>query len=679
MSLSALFLTAAAEGAVFFLLMAFSPSEPQNRTFLWYSTSRLVLMAFLLAGAAGTGLLGWGTRRSAERAEKLRAFLTGQGGLLLILGGMIVLPAALLALWAAAFFNSNSLLRAYLSGLLPLAAWLVLVSFQAYSWQKQAGGNTLGEVKSLFKSLGRRAVEIFQNPWGALACGLLLAAPAQFLPAIRYEYPVGYAGLFTFMSEMLAGNHFSLPASVPYYGPGGMPFAYPPFSFYLMGAFIGPLGVSKWDYLRWAPPVFSWLALVPLFFLARKITGSHTKALAALLLAAASPRLFIVHGQSAGMVRALAFLLSLAGLYLFTLWLERRRIRWAALASLCFALTLMTHLSYAVFFAAGLGLLGLVGFNGEKKEGQSFRLKGKIFPLLAAVLTGLGGLALAAPWWVTMIQRYGVKIVDYALHTHNNFGFLSLVQNPALFLDVLNNALYLPLRETPLLIGAALIGLAYCLVRRRWLLPLWFLAMLFVSEGDRYLVVLGSMMAAEALLDLAGAIPFSSAGQETREGRPAFRFAPLIFLLLVLSVNYSDGLKEILSSFHPYLTEDSDALAEWFQTQTPADTTYLMINNSAEEAEWMPYLLQRTPSAASWGAEWNGQYAEQLDLVTGIFACAREASNSCVEEYVSLLHSGYVVFNNKVESAATPKPADWRRVFENRRYSVWKVASSDPR
>jgi hypothetical protein len=60
-----------------------------------------------------------------------------------------------------------------------------------------------------------------------------LALFVYFTYPFTNHYPMGYAGLYNEISDAILENSFFLPMRIPYYGPNGIPFAYPPLAFYL--------------------------------------------------------------------------------------------------------------------------------------------------------------------------------------------------------------------------------------------------------------------------------------------------------------------------------------------------------------------------------------------------------------------------------------------------------------
>src|ERR1041385_860478 len=98
---------------------------------------------------------------------------------------------------------------------------------------------------------------------------------------------MGYAGLFTQMAKQIADANFRLPMESPFYGPGGIPFAYPPFGLYLLAVLIKLTG-KYFIFLRILPPLLSLISLIPLFYLTLQISKSPIASSVAIVLAATS-------------------------------------------------------------------------------------------------------------------------------------------------------------------------------------------------------------------------------------------------------------------------------------------------------------------------------------------------------------------------------------------------------
>ncbi len=78
----------------------------------------------------------------------------------------------------------------------------------------------------------------WSNTKSAFLAAIFASVPLLFSNAFLYGFPMGYAGLFTQMAQQIADANFVLPSMSPFYGPGGIPFAYPPLGLYLLAVFI---------------------------------------------------------------------------------------------------------------------------------------------------------------------------------------------------------------------------------------------------------------------------------------------------------------------------------------------------------------------------------------------------------------------------------------------------------
>jgi 4-amino-4-deoxy-L-arabinose transferase-like glycosyltransferase len=166
--------------------------------------------------------------------------------------------------------------------------------------------------------------------------------------ALKYSVPLGAAGMFTQMASQIADSNFQLPQEVPFYGPGGVPFAYPPLALYLLAIFIKLTG-KYLIFLRFLPPLLGLLSFVPLYYITLEISKSRIAALVSMIIAATSLDIYIAHVWSAGIVRSTAFILSLVSIYFFSRMTNETNKLNMVMTGVFFGLALMTHLAYALF------------------------------------------------------------------------------------------------------------------------------------------------------------------------------------------------------------------------------------------------------------------------------------------------------------------------------------------
>jgi hypothetical protein len=310
-----------------------------------------------------------------------------------------------------------------------------------------------------------------------------------FYANVKTGTPRGSAGLYTQMAESIASAHFALPDMIPFYGPGGIPFAYPPLAFYLMAFFTAVLKVAPFTYLRLAPPLFLTASLVPLFWLAKQITGTSRQAAIATIFFGTSLGIISSHNDAGGVSHGLALLTMLWGMVFSYRSFAAPRIHALVLATLFLGLTLLSELSYAGFALAWLAAAAIFG------TGQSNL---KRFSLL--LLMVLGMLLVSMPWWLTVVVRHGFGIFLNVLNTHGNAaGFLSLV-DPIKYLELFWST-FLSNNESLLLVGAASLGLIVSLARGKYFLPLLLLLAVFVTglEGERFVAIVSAFLGAVAV------------------------------------------------------------------------------------------------------------------------------------------------------------------------------------
>jgi hypothetical protein len=331
-----------------------------------------------------------------------------------------------------------------------------------------------------------------------------------FYANVKDAFPRGSAGFYSLMAETIAGAHFALPTTIPFYGPGGIPFAYPPLAFYLMAFFTDLLKVAPFVYLRFAPPLFLTASLVPLFLLARQITGTTRQAALATIFFGTSLGIISYHNDAGGVSRGLALLSMLWGMYFSYRSFAAPKTRTVVLAVVFLGLTILSDLSYAGFALAWLVVAGIFA------TGQSTL---KRIGLLVSMILGM--LLVSMPWWLTVVARDGFDIFLNVLNTHGNAaGFLALV-DPIKYLNLFWST-FLSGNESLLLVGAASLGLFVSLARGKYFLPLLLLLAVFITglEGERFVAIVSAFLGAVAVeeffphkpavlqLELRGALGF---------------------------------------------------------------------------------------------------------------------------------------------------------------------------
>ena len=437
----------------------------------------------------------------------------------------------------------------------------------------------------------------------ALIAGLLVSV--SYLST--HPYPAYGAGLYLQIAEEIRAGGYALPTVIPYYTQGGVPFAYPPLMFYV-AAVLGELGVAPLTISRLVPATVTVLYLIPYYAVAGELLETRRRAGLATLFLAVCPPALQWHLSAGGMVRAPAFLFSLCGIYAGVRLFKRGDQLWVIPGLVLFGLTVLTHPVYTVFFGLSWLLLFLT-FDRTPRG------------LVSGAVVALGGILLAAPWWLQVIHVHGPDVFLSAAGTHNGLG--------GGVGRLLDQFVY-PLDENyvTLFFVGIFLGTSYFLRRRRFFLPAWLLAGAYFIGKSRFQFVAGSMMLAVFLVEAVG--PWVARQVGTRDLR---RVTTGVVLLAVVAATVVGGLYagSALNTAHhgstsqPAFIDTADREAmTWAAEHTDPGDDFVV---AGDAAEWFPLFTDRSILIGPWGVEWTepAEYERQLRLFRSVSTCEQAA------------------------------------------------------
>jgi Dolichyl-phosphate-mannose-protein mannosyltransferase len=461
-------------------------------------------------------------------------------------------------------------------------------------------GNDDDEYTGSIEYLFEKGYELFR---GDRKVVLVLTAAAFISTTylLTHRYPAYGAGLFLKISETIVSQNYAFPDRVIGYTRSGVPFAYPPFTFYV-NAVLFDLGVSPLQLSRVLPAVVTSVAFVPYFYLARELLPSSGRAGIAAIIAAVTPMLLQWHLSAGGIVRAPAFFLLLSGLYAgIRLFRYQTRLS-LVVGTVLFGVLLLTHPTYSMFFAASYILFFI-------EEQRSLEGLGR------GLVVAAGGLLIASPWILHIVSTYGIDVFTAAAGTHGGLG-----AGVTGFFDRLGD----PFATSSVVIVwyvFLVFGIYHFARKRQYFLPLWFGVSVFLMDEIRFAFIPGVMIISIGLTDVMPAIR-ARLFQADRTATSQIAITIVVLCLLVslgglFVANHTVTNQDSMPSFIDH--EDMTAMS-WAQSETPPDAEFVVIGDAAE---WFPYFTNRMILVGPWGVEWKtpAAYQHQMNAFESLSDC----------------------------------------------------------
>lgn len=463
---------------------------------------------------------------------------------------------------------------------------------------------------------------------GALGFIFLIGLGIRLSEPLRANFPLNDGGLFYAMIEDLKSAGYGLPAYATYNG-GAIPFAYPPFAFYVTGLISDFTNIPLLGILRLLPAFVSSLCILAFYLLARQITASNTQTILSTLAFALLPRTFDWLIMGGGVTRSFGLLFALLTMtFVFRLFTSHSgRTFWACI--LLGALVVLAHPEATVHTA----ITCLVFFLWKGRSRWSL---GVSFGIAASILV------LTSPWWGLIIFRHSLDPFLASINAARQNSFNPLVGLVVFFRFLFADEPYLTILSS---IGA--IGFFASLARRQTLLPAWLLILHLVEPrgGTLYMMIPLALLIGYALENiLLPALRPKGDNPTPANARYAFEsimhvkssryFLIFLFIYSVISAyTTSFNIKNDLS----IKLQDQQAFT-WVREHTPQHANFILITgqNPLRDAwsEWFPVVAKRKSLATVFGYEWvnDGKFADRINAYKDLQACkSRDAL--CLDEW----------------------------------------------
>lgn len=438
---------------------------------------------------------------------------------------------------------------------------------------------------------------------------ILLGLILRFYPVIGIDFPLNDGGLFYSMILDLIENNFRLP-SYTSYNNANIPFAYPPFGFYI-SAFLVKLGFNLLDVLHYLPPLVSVFSIGVFYLFSKEIGLSEFQSLISTLIFSVTPTAYMWRIFGGGITRSFGLLFLI--LFLYQLYRFKRK-RIDPLLVIWGTSTFLSHPEAASHLALATAIYFL--FHSDKDK--------VILPLL---LHGLAIGLVSSIWWIPVIFRHGVA------------PFISVFTSGSweTWYEVSINYF---LNTQSFQLVFLLLGFLYAIIHRKFAIPCWVIAMIiiFPRGADQYLILPASLLSAvfidkvifPGFVQLASNLNAPSEQDyyiEIKKYRNYKNFT-LIFTITLLGFFLQGFLHNLIHGV-PSMTSEQQQGIEWVNSNIPNDAEFLILGNEYfvvfPFGEWFPALTSRTSILAIQGYEWlpDGLFLEHIQEYDYLQECTQ--------------------------------------------------------
>ncbi len=426
----------------------------------------------------------------------------------------------------------------------------------------------------------------------------------------RSDFPLVDGGMFFSMIRDLQEANYSLPSFMSY-NHQQIYFAYPPFALFFTGAINSLTGIPLLKLIQWQPVVINVLTLVPVYYLAKRLTQSSTKAWLATFIFSLTPNTYWWQIVGGGVTRSFGALFA----FLFTYFAYRifhdkdNSLFGSVGAILSGALVVLSHPEWALQAV-------FTGFLFFLLWGRNWHTIRKSAIIVFSVL------ALTAFWWITVLLRYGIHTYLDA-STATNSRLLSLV--PLISLQY-------TFENTAFIAVFALIGAFVAIARREYFLLIWGIGCLLVDPrgGVPFALLPFSIVAMLSITDLIA--PFFLKNSN-REDNSWWNFLDLpvgklfIGFFAVFCLSNAFLVSTTISNYHLSTGEQQAML--WVKENSGFDDKFLVLGSEANPihsslTEWFPALADRQSITTVQGQEWFGNYHDAINTFSLYQQCLSE-------------------------------------------------------
>lgn len=444
-----------------------------------------------------------------------------------------------------------------------------------------------------------------------LSIAILFGAWLRLTPVQMAGFPINDGGMFYTMIADLGNHGYALPAFTTYNG-GNIPYAYPPFAFYVARFLTDIFRVPIIQILQWMPAMISILVIPAFYLMANELLKTRLQAVLATIIFSFSPRAISWFIMGGGLTRVFGQLFMLLTLYSASRLFKEASRKNLLLTIIFGALTVLSHPEAAIQTAGAAFLLWLVTARNKTAFFNGLKVSVAI-----VVLTSI--------WWGTVIFQHGLMPLLKAGQTGYPAFFLALI--PFYFTD-----------ETMMTIISVLgiVGLFAKLSRKEYFLPLWMAAAFFIDGRSaawvaNFSLVLLAAVAVDEIILPGFSFRWGKNSQSDQTIKPS-TLAPQLFIGYILAYLLMGTYLSGLTQANLRLGEEIKTSMNWIKENTPANSRFVLITPGSDYPmrdpiqEWFPALTERTSLTTLQGQEWilGKNFAQAIREFTDLQACVTQ-------------------------------------------------------
>jgi hypothetical protein len=405
------------------------------------------------------------------------------------------------------------------------------------------------------------------------------------LTLIDLRLPHGNGGLFFEFSQAIIRGHYAIPDRISYYTQGGIPYAYPPLSFYIEAIIFDLFHPNRYVLVNVLPPALACLSLPVFYWLTLEAFDTRRKRMIALFAYVALPAAINQTLEAGGLAEGMGLVAIIAYAAALLRLIRTRQPRDAILTGILMGVCVLSSPGSA--YAAVLLLVApaFALLSTRPRRG-----------LLLLAMAILVGMVVASPYLLAVIHYHGFQqfTTPFAAQ-HRGIVTDSIVK----FFDF-NPADSHLARQWD---GLTLLGLIGAVLTRRFTLASWFILLFFVPREGEWLVAMPAALLVTVAVDDILAPALRPLWEQVHQRRIYQTIALVPVCIYVLGGNLATIMNH---------TRDADlqmeprhmAALKWAGENLPPDAK-LFVLAPLNVIEWTPQIVRRESLNVQFGAEWE--------------------------------------------------------------------------